>query len=290
MSSRRYVFTCNNYTDESIALLAKVDCKYMIYGKEVGESGTPHLQGYLIFEKETRIGRAIKLLPGCHVEIALGTTEQAVAYCKKDGEITERGEVPINPGIREKDRWEAILSAARDGRIQDIPAREQFLYMPKILSHRRFDLSETECQHQWFWGASGTGKSRKARDDHPDHYLKMANKWWDGYSGQEVVIIDDFDKVHAVLCHHLKIWGDRYAFPAEIKGGKVDIRPRLIIITSNYHPSDIWENEQDLQPILRRFHPVQFASLNSTMTICSKKRPHSNEGKTPLISPNFNLP
>jgi len=259
-SSTRFTFTLNNYDEVSLYMLANLEAKYVIYGKEVSPTtATPHLQGYVIFAKETRLARAIKLLPGAHVEIAKGSSQDNITYCSKDGDVTEHGKAPICPGSREKTDWAAVLVAAREGRVEDIPERIRFTSRALIASHRQYDLADTDEKMLWYYGATGTGKSRRAREENPDAYAKMCNKWWDDYKGQDVVIIEDFDKSHSVLGHHLKIWSDRYYFPAEIKGGKVDIRPRQIIVTSNYHPEDIWPSESGiLEPLLRRFKIVRF--------------------------------
>lgn len=263
MRSENFVFTMNNYPDT--VLVDTVDCKYIVYGKEVGESGTPHLQGFIRFGSKKSLKQVIKMLPGCHVETAKAVGA-AIEYCKKDGDFTERGTAPMSQsqkGAVEKRRWREIYSAAEEGRYDDIEPEIRFKYdchieriRGRALKARK--LSDTEEKHQWYCGASGTGKSRKARTDHPEAYLKMCNKWWDGYQDQKVVLIEDFDEAHKVLCHHLKIWGDRYPFPAEVKGGGMVIRPELIIVTSNYHPNEIWANESDLEPILRRFHVTKF--------------------------------
>ena len=67
-----------------------------VLGKEVGENGTPHLQGYFEFDNsmKLRISAAqnrIQLLglEGYHLEIARGTAQQSITYCSKDGDFFE---------------------------------------------------------------------------------------------------------------------------------------------------------------------------------------------------------
>ena len=83
---RNFCFTHNNYTDTSLE--DEISCKYLVYGREVGESGTPHLQGFISFECARTLSAAIKSLPGCHVEVARNVPA-AMEYCKKDGAYTE---------------------------------------------------------------------------------------------------------------------------------------------------------------------------------------------------------
>lgn len=99
--SRRWVFTVNNYTDENINTLNSLEVQYLIYGREVAASGTPHLQGFVTWETNKRFQTVKGLLPdGAHIEAARGTSQQAAQYCKKDGDFTERGQCPVNSGKR----------------------------------------------------------------------------------------------------------------------------------------------------------------------------------------------
>lgn len=84
----------------------------------------------------------------------------------------------------------------------------------------------------------------------------MPNKWWDGYDEEKVVLLEDIGLEHKCLGYHFKIWADHYPFKAERKGASSQIRPQQIIVTSNYHPRDIWEDPSILEPILRRFQVI----------------------------------
>ena len=69
-------------------------CRYLVVGREVGQSGTPHLQGFVIFNRSVRRSRVSGLLPRAHLEITRGTSEQAATYCKKEGDFDEYGTFP----------------------------------------------------------------------------------------------------------------------------------------------------------------------------------------------------
>ena len=173
-------------------------------------------------------------------------------------------------GKKNKERWDEALKAAKEGRFEDIPSDIRLRYHSSIKKIREDCIEKpkvlNELDNEWRYGPTGTGKSRTAHESYPDAYIKKANtKWWDGYIDQEVVIIDDFDKYHVQLGYELKIWLDHYPFPAERKGGSVMIRPKKIIVTSNYTPQEIWEDPKTLEPILRRVELVRFGESPSAI-------------------------
>lgn len=89
----KYCFTYNNYNMdelESIYSSLKNVCEYFLYGEEVGESGTPHLQGFIYLKKSMRITELKKL---SDIIYKFNFSEMrkdvinSVIYCSKDGVI-----------------------------------------------------------------------------------------------------------------------------------------------------------------------------------------------------------
>lgn len=153
------------------------------------------------------------------------------------------------------------MRKAKEGLIAEIDAEVQIKHYASLKSIEKDNMKPPEDVEDvtgvWLYGPAGCGKSYFVRQRYPGAYLKNCNKWWDGYKQEDNVIIDDFDKVHHVLGHHLKIWGDRYGFMPEVKCGMTRARPKNVVVTSNYHPRDIWDDNRTLEPILRRYRVIR---------------------------------
>jgi len=80
--AKGWVFTVPNYEDRS-AVIDDELCEYRIQGYEIGEKGTPHIQGYVLLKKECRFTALKKIHPTAHWEKAKGSSYQNFLYCSK---------------------------------------------------------------------------------------------------------------------------------------------------------------------------------------------------------------
>lgn len=285
--------TFNNYTAasyEAVRGWMTENCTYAVIGKEVAETGTPHLQCYFALHERKRRTFLSKVFDDLgagkpHLEATKANGKVASEYCKKgkqshdewdaegakgpnfgkDADVFEHGVLPIyvagNRGsatasAKRTADYAAAIELAKQRKFNEIDPGmlvRHYGNFQRIAADNPPQVNHLERPNaEWIWGPPGTGKSYTARKENPVFYWKGCNKWWCGYKGEEVVIIDDFDLNHKVLGHHLKIWLDEYAFGAEIKGSSMIIRPRKIVITSNYDPRTIWSDDPTLADAIMR--------------------------------------
>lgn len=88
---------------------------------------------------------------------------------------------------------------------------------------------------------------------------KNSVMWWDGYEGQETVVLDDYRPWWCPFSFLLGIL-DRYPIHVQTKGGWVNFIPSKIIITTPKNIEETFTGEyrtaEDIQQVKRRVHRV----------------------------------
>ena len=92
--AKHWCFTLNNYTQDDVDRLSNLisnnEFEYIVFGREVGEEGTPHLQGFVSFKRRKRMEQCIRLMGQMHFSVARNVPA-ARDYCKKGNDFEEFG-------------------------------------------------------------------------------------------------------------------------------------------------------------------------------------------------------
>jgi len=121
--SKHWAFTLNNYEDVDELTSLPDGVVYLVYGREVGESGTPHLQGHCSWDRRIRLTQASRLFSGrAHWSVAR-VVPNSIKYCKKDGDYVELGQAPPSKGQRTD--LDAFKEAVRGGPLTIDEVREE---------------------------------------------------------------------------------------------------------------------------------------------------------------------
>jgi hypothetical protein len=229
------------------------EMRYLVWQYEIcPDTERIHVQGYVEWIRSKNL-RQVKTRLGqrAHCEARKGTREQARDYCKKDeSRAVDHNDEPMGPyefGKFEHEQGKrndliAALNACVD--IHDFMENYPEIYCRYRNGLR--DIYDYKAPVRiappnvvWIWGRTGIGKDRYANEQAPNAYIKTCSKWWNGFDGQQDVIISDFSeewKSHGWTVSFVLNLFDRYRVQVEPKGGAINMASRNIFITSHFHP------------------------------------------------------
>lgn len=266
-------------------------CVYTTYGEEVcPDTGRKHLQVYMEFAQPRRCG-GVKLLfrpfrPHVSV-VGQGARGKNLARQRWSGAMyamkgsakegfpngpgpdwvgVETGVRPAQPVVKATmlERCSDAVSKCRSGEWDSIPADIRLMRGNALLLDRS-EFYSNRCmddlpvlQNLWIVGPTRVGKSFFVNSTfvRTDVYKKPLSRWWSGYQFQPVVWIDELESKSQIGASDMKTIADVYPFLAEPKREYWRIRPRHIIVTSNYRLEDVYKDHRQYLPLRERFQVV----------------------------------
>lgn len=257
MASRSWCFTLNNYTADDEKVLQSFDVKYLVYGREIGDNETPHLQGFVTWCRAYTLPALKKLVPRAHWEKA--KVSDAANYCKKDGDFYEADNRTQGKRTDLESVVDALMQGMHPTQIQtDFPVqyfkfrRHIWDFFTDLQSQRDF-LPEVV----WIWGDTGSGKTRYVWDKEKSSLWISGRdlRFFDGYHNQDAVLLDDFRGDFCTFHELLRIL-DRYPLNVNVKGSHRVFNSRRIYITSCYPPDQVYDTREDIKQLTRRIDKV----------------------------------
>lgn len=200
-----------------------------------------------------------------HVELSRSQAAELYVW-KEDTRVPdsqfEMGERPLRRNVKRD--WDDIWAKAKSGSLEDIDKGVVVQHYSN-LKRIRVDYERPEWRRgvvvHVYWGVSGSGKSYRAFSEaeaRGPYYIKSPHtKWWDGYKGEENVVIDEFSG--QVQITYLLAWLQEYPCVAEVKGSQLCLKATNFWITSNIDPNLWYFNDN-------RVNEEQKAALNRRLT------------------------
>lgn len=276
--TRTIVFTLNNYEMEQIEALRShgATSRYLVFGYEIAPTtGTPHLQCFICFDNPKSVLAFASSISkkAFHIEIKLkGTHTQMATYCKKpetkDPSHGAPGFEEFGDCPRQGDRTDfaAALEQIKSGTPVEevVDSQPQLLPMIRALDSYKSRLLKPlnrPVNVIVLWGDAGSGKSKWAYENFPDLYSKSNTKWWDGYTGQATLLLEEYELPFFTYTEFLKVL-DRYPYQCEIKGGFVWAQYTTVIITAN-KPPERWYQKGITPALRRRLDKIFFYSIDA---------------------------
>lgn len=228
-----------------------------------GGEGFLHWQLVVAFGATTRLAGVRAIFGPYHAELT--RSDAALEYVWKDdtrvaGTQFELGRLAHKRNSKRD--WDAIKQLAKDGRLDELDAATYVTHYRTLKAIATDNLVAEPIVRtvNVFWGATGTGKSRRAWQEAGFQAFPKdpRTKFWCGYQGQAHVVIDEFRG--GIDVGHLLRWLDRYPVIVEIKGGATALKATHVWITFNLDPRR-WYPDLDqptVDALMRRLNVTHF--------------------------------
>ena len=242
------------YEDFLLPIPPPSDVRFLVGQTEIGQSSEyKHIQITISFRRSVRMSRVKTVLSTRSGHLEPSRSKAARDYCGKSetcvpGTRFMWGDPAINRNNARD--WDEIWAKAKHGDIEAIPADIRVRCYRTLQQIKKDYLRPISINKNIFifWGSTGCGKSHTAWElAGLDAYPKDPNtKYWDGYQGQENVVVDEF-RGRIDISHMLR-WCDKYPVNVENKFGGTTLCAKNIWITSNL-PPDLWWGDIDSETL-----------------------------------------
>jgi len=257
---RRYqwwFFTWNNpnHAEDKEELLKTFKSGYIKFQYEKGETGTKHYQGVLWVKQVISCSALSKKMVGCGYMAPVINTEKAIAYC---GKTESRIDGPWTAGKLPKQGERSDLLECKS--IIDNGGGMDELFERQFANAVRYgrglkeyvNIKRKHIKRTWqtvayiYTGDAGTGKTEAAKIESDawgggTYWLtieKLGGKvWWEGYDGEENIIIDEFNC--GLTLTDFKRLIDSSPMTVPFKGGSCQFLGKRVWFLSN-NPLDSW--------------------------------------------------
>lgn len=266
--------------DEDTPVFNPDTMSYLLYAPEIcPKSGKHHFQTYVYWRHAKTMSACIKSLDvetHPNVEAAKGSFQSNLNYIRGPYVSPDKSKTkPFNPdwcehGKQPSQGARADLIALRDAMASGETTVEDIIYDKPDVYHmygrtlhaldnriNRLKWRTEMTEGIWYHGPTDAGKSHIAfKDYHPDtHYVWHADKgWWDNYTGQDTVIMNDFRG--EIPYNYMLQLIDKWPMSVSRRGtAPRQFVSKRILITCSKTPHNVFKNrdeEDDIAQLLRR--------------------------------------
>lgn len=250
--------------------------RYLAYAEETCPTTQKiHWQAFAYAKTPMRLGGWKELFPTAHIEKMKGNFAQNEKYCSKEGKLNEFGQRPTQGKRTDLIEVKKLIDSGKrpmeivdeyDEHIGTVFRHEKcWNKYDRYKRQKKAQDDRTKPEVYIRWGAPGAGKTRWLDDTYGLDGWRFApdnkGQWFDGCSDRDVVCFDDV-KINEVppLGLLLKLTHE-YPCKVAIKGDFDTWKPRVIVFTSNYPPSQWWPNlsatDRSYEAFMRRVTKIE---------------------------------